>query len=66
MCRGLDRLDLATDVKVLYLVAKIRDRRMRGVVRAENLNRLFHSIRKVYIIDFGGALAQCNIVMHIC
>ena len=52
MCRRLDGLDLATNVVVLDLVAKVGNGRVCGVVRAENLDCLLYAIGLVNVIDY--------------
>ena len=50
-CRRLDGLDLSSDVVVLHLGAQVSDGRVCGVVCAEDLDGLLHTVGLVDIVD---------------
>ena len=60
MCWGLDGLDLATDVVFFDLVAQVCNGRVCGVVRAEDLDCLLHSIGLVDVVDCNRCSVQAQ------
>ena len=52
VCWWLDGLYLSANVELLHLVAKVRYRRMCGVVCSENLNGLVDEVRTVNVLHY--------------
>ena len=50
--RGLNRLNLPSDIVVLDCVAQVRDGRMCGIVCAKDLYGFFDTVRLINIIDY--------------